>query len=74
MSAADFGLARELGYPLSPMTPQVVTLWYRAPELLLQVTPRPQPHRAHLMHFIGLLNWDSAGRLLITTRILLLNH
>ncbi|KAA0194130.1 hypothetical protein HAZT_HAZT005944 [Hyalella azteca] len=33
---ADFGLARELGYPLSPMTPQVVTLWYRAPELLLQ--------------------------------------
>jgi len=33
---ADFGLARELGSPLSPMTPQVVTLWYRAPELLLQ--------------------------------------
>ncbi|ROT62100.1 putative cyclin-dependent kinase 10 [Penaeus vannamei] len=34
---ADFGLARELGYPMSPMTPQVVTLWYRAPELLFQV-------------------------------------
>lgn len=33
---ADFGLARELGYPMSPMTPQVVTLWYRAPELLFQ--------------------------------------
>ncbi|RHY62860.1 hypothetical protein DYB34_012598 [Aphanomyces astaci] len=33
---ADFGLARETGFP-SPtsMTPKVVTLWYRAPELLL---------------------------------------
>uniref|UniRef100_A0A2P2I804 cyclin-dependent kinase n=1 Tax=Hirondellea gigas TaxID=1518452 RepID=A0A2P2I804_9CRUS len=36
LKIADFGLARELGYPLSPMTAQVVTLWYRAPELLLQ--------------------------------------
>lgn len=36
LKIADFGLARELGYPMSPMTPQVVTLWYRAPELLLQ--------------------------------------
>ncbi|XP_042865936.1 cyclin-dependent kinase 10-like isoform X2 [Penaeus japonicus] len=35
-TSADFGLARELGYPMSPMTPQVVTLWYRAPELLFQ--------------------------------------
>ena len=32
---ADFGLARKFGYPLKPMTPIVVTLWYRAPELLL---------------------------------------
>ncbi|ETV91273.1 CMGC/CDK protein kinase, variant 1 [Aphanomyces invadans] len=33
---ADFGLARETGFPLpSNMTPKVVTLWYRAPELLL---------------------------------------
>ncbi|MCL4139449.1 UNVERIFIED_CONTAM: hypothetical protein GTU68_042404 [Idotea baltica] len=36
MKIADFGLARELGHPLSPTTPQVVTLWYRAPELLFQ--------------------------------------
>ncbi|KAK7072092.1 Cyclin-dependent kinase 10 [Halocaridina rubra] len=36
LKIADFGLARELGYPMSPMTPQVVTLWYRAPELLFQ--------------------------------------
>jgi cyclin-dependent kinase 10 len=33
--AADFGLARKYGLPLQPMTPGVVTLWYRAPELLL---------------------------------------
>ncbi|XP_048402814.1 cyclin-dependent kinase 10 isoform X4 [Stegostoma tigrinum] len=32
---ADFGLARAYGVPLKPMTPKVVTLWYRAPELLL---------------------------------------
>uniref|UniRef100_T1IHJ0 Protein kinase domain-containing protein n=1 Tax=Strigamia maritima TaxID=126957 RepID=T1IHJ0_STRMM len=32
---ADFGLARKYGLPLKPMTPKVVTLWYRAPELLL---------------------------------------
>ena len=31
----DFGLARKFGYPYKPMTPVVVTLWYRAPELLL---------------------------------------
>ncbi|XP_044737742.1 cyclin-dependent kinase 10 [Chrysoperla carnea] len=33
---ADFGLARWFGIPLKSMTPRVVTLWYRAPELLLQ--------------------------------------
>jgi cell division cycle 2-like protein len=31
----DFGLARRYGYPLRPYTETVVTLWYRAPELLL---------------------------------------
>ena len=31
----DFGLAREYGSPLRNYTPVVVTLWYRAPELLL---------------------------------------
>lgn len=34
-SLADFGLARRFGEPVKPMTPRVVTLWYRAPELLL---------------------------------------
>ncbi|XP_065827696.1 cyclin-dependent kinase 10-like isoform X2 [Oscarella lobularis] len=32
---ADFGLARTFGHPPKPTTPLVVTLWYRAPELLL---------------------------------------
>lgn len=32
---ADFGLARLFGDPLTDMTSLVVTLWYRAPELLL---------------------------------------
>jgi cyclin-dependent kinase 10 len=33
---ADFGLARQTGFPMEiSMTPKVVTLWYRAPELLL---------------------------------------
>uniref|UniRef100_A0A1B0DIR3 cyclin-dependent kinase n=1 Tax=Phlebotomus papatasi TaxID=29031 RepID=A0A1B0DIR3_PHLPP len=32
---ADFGLAKFFSVPSKPSTPQVVTLWYRAPELLL---------------------------------------
>jgi len=32
---ADFGLAREFTAPPEPLTTTVVTLWYRAPELLL---------------------------------------
>ncbi|KAK0539683.1 hypothetical protein OC842_000874 [Tilletia horrida] len=35
MKLADFGLARLFGDPLGDMTTLVVTLWYRAPELLL---------------------------------------
>ncbi|KAF9328766.1 Cyclin-dependent kinase 10 [Podila minutissima] len=35
LKIADFGLARSFGMPSRPMTPKVVTLWYRAPELLL---------------------------------------
>ena len=31
---ADFGLARPYTSPPTPLTPTVVTLWYRAPELL----------------------------------------
>ncbi|KAJ3415483.1 Cyclin-dependent kinase 10 [Chytridiales sp. JEL 0842] len=32
---ADFGLARKFEVPAKAMTPRVVTLWYRSPELLL---------------------------------------
>ncbi|KAJ3079840.1 hypothetical protein HK102_003476, partial [Quaeritorhiza haematococci] len=35
IKVADFGLARRYGSPLGHMTQLVVTLWYRAPELLL---------------------------------------
>ena len=32
---ADFGLARAFGVPVRSYTHEVVTLWYRAPEILL---------------------------------------
>ena len=32
---ADFGLARAFGFPVRTYTHEVVTLWYRAPEILL---------------------------------------
>ena len=37
---ADFGLGRAFNVPVRPYTHEVVTLWYRAPEVLLgcQVT------------------------------------
>ncbi|XP_055628885.1 serine/threonine-protein kinase PITSLRE [Toxorhynchites rutilus septentrionalis] len=35
LKVGDFGLAREYGSPLKAYTSVVVTLWYRAPELLL---------------------------------------
>lgn len=34
LKIADFGLGRYLGVPPKPLTPTVVTLWYRGPELL----------------------------------------
>ena len=37
LKVGDFGLAREYGSPLKCYTPIVVTLWYRAPELLLGI-------------------------------------
>jgi serine/threonine protein kinase len=35
LKLADFGLARAFGVPVRPYTHEVVTLWYRAPEILL---------------------------------------
>lgn len=34
---ADFGLARLISIPLKQFTEHVVTLWYRSPELLLEL-------------------------------------
>lgn len=35
LKVADFGLARAFAVPIRPYTHEVVTLWYRAPEILL---------------------------------------
>jgi cyclin-dependent kinase len=35
LKLADFGLARAFGVPVRTYTHEVVTLWYRAPEILL---------------------------------------
>eukprot|EP00922_Rhytidocystis_sp_ex-Travisia-forbesii_P048447 GHVS01072167.1.p1 GENE.GHVS01072167.1~~GHVS01072167.1.p1 ORF type:complete len:525 (-),score=126.93 GHVS01072167.1:469-2043(-) len=35
LKVCDFGMARKYGEPIQPYTKSVVTLWYRAPELLL---------------------------------------
>jgi cell division cycle 2-like len=35
LKVCDFGMARKYGNPLRPYTHLVVTLWYRAPEILL---------------------------------------
>ena len=35
LKVADFGLVRTMGFPLRRVTTNVVTLWYRPPELLL---------------------------------------
>lgn len=37
LKIADFGLARSFVPPVRPFTHEVVTLWYRAPEILLGV-------------------------------------
>lgn len=35
LKLADFGLARTIGIPVRTYTHEIVTLWYRAPEVLL---------------------------------------
>ena len=43
LKLCDFGMARKYGSPLRPYTPVVVTLWYRAPEVLLGSTTYGPP-------------------------------
>lgn len=38
IKVADFGLGRAIGIPVRVYTHEVVTLWYRAPEVLLGST------------------------------------
>ena len=52
---ADFGLARYFGLPLKPMTPKVVTLWYRAPELLLNASTQTTRYRPFSTHHYRIL-------------------
>ena len=40
---ADFGLARAFSIPIKPYTKDVVTLYYRAPELLLKMNEYATP-------------------------------
>lgn len=42
LKIADFGLARKFGPISTLMSPQVVTLWYRAPEILFEFYPASQ--------------------------------
>jgi len=43
LKIADFGLARSFCVPLRPYTHEVVTLWYRPPEILLGATSYSTP-------------------------------
>lgn len=51
LKICDFGMARQFGSPLKPYTGLVVTLHYRAPELLLSALPpsSPAPSPSQLM-------------------------
>lgn len=43
LKLADFGLARAFSVPVRAYTHEVVTLWYRAPEILLGVKDYSTP-------------------------------
>jgi serine/threonine protein kinase len=55
LKLADFGLARGLSVPGLPLTKEVVTLWYRAPELLLEATQYSFPVD---MWSVGCIFWE----------------
>lgn len=57
LKVADFGLVRTMGFPLRRVTTNVVTLWYRPPELLLG----SQLYSFALDIWLGLL-WNDEGR------------
>ena len=45
LKIADFGLARGFGIPVAKYTHEVVTLWYRPPDVLLGSTRYSTPSK-----------------------------
>jgi cyclin-dependent kinase 8/11 len=58
MYEADFGLARIFHSPLRPLSDNgvVVTIWYRAPELLLNAKHYTRAIGIHTQHTLNTLN------------------
>ena len=56
---ADFGLARSFGIPIKTLTHEILTLWYRAPEILLGQKEYSTPVD---MWSIGLIFYEMAHR------------
>ncbi|KAL4712416.1 hypothetical protein ACJJTC_001577 [Scirpophaga incertulas] len=48
IKVADFGLGRAFGLPVRVYTHEVVTLWYRAPEILLGSQRASLPHHSRI--------------------------
>ena len=48
---ADFGLARAISIPVRVYTHEVVTMWYRPPEILLG--QKVLPHKTHVKQIVA---------------------
>ena len=59
IKVADFGLARSFGVPIKTLTHEILTLWYRAPEILLGQKEYSTPVD---MWSIGLIFYEMAHR------------
>ena len=59
IKVADFGLARSFGIPIKTLTHEILTLWYRAPEILLGQKEYSMPVD---MWSIGLIFYEMAHR------------
>ena len=59
IKVADFGLARSFGIPIKTLTHEILTLWYRAPEILLGQKEYSTPVD---MWSIGLIFYKMAHR------------
>jgi len=59
IKVADFGLARSFGIPIKTLTHEILTLWYRAPEILLGQKEYSTPVD---MWSIGLIFYEMAHR------------